>query len=272
MSKLRFFICIFCFAGLAGLLAQPVGVNSLKGMSLNGATGLFSIPTARVGWEQSSDFALDLGYHATFYRNQNAHIPKVSLSLFRWVEVHAAFDFQPLGGPNNNRGTDFIGGAKIQLPLTNTAIALGGNFQALHLERASDDRRYNAGQVYGAVTYRGLFFNLPAETTVVIGKTFREDYSNSDIDFGMGFDLLLLPDVLDGFIHWITDYANFSYSHKPFRADAWTRGVLNTGLRIDLSIIPVFHRNKFVIDLLMTDALDSTRAFSVGTVFGVSIR
>jgi hypothetical protein len=263
------------FAALAALLLAPaLGAQSLKGMSLSGATGLYSIPSGRIGWERSSDLGLDLGYHAIIDKKAS-HIPKLSLSLFKWVELAAAIDIQPEYSGSKN-GTDFLGSAKLQLPITNTAIALGGNFQALNLGSDIEGTfpysgRYNAGQIYLAVTYAGQFFGMPAETTVVLGKTFVEDNSNSNIDFGMGFDLVLLPKVFQRYIHWVTDFANFSYSVEPWAADSSWRGVLNTGLRIDLSVIPALSKFKFAIDLFLTDAFDEDRAFATGLVFGIPI-
>jgi hypothetical protein len=253
---------------VSGLSAQTP--PSLKGMSLNGATGLYSIPNGRIGWEKTSDLGLDLGYHAVIAESKATHIPKMSLSIFKWVELSGAFDVQPKDYNPFHNGTDFIGGMKIQLPLSNTAIALGGNIQALNLGN-DDPKRYNAGQIYAAVTYSGDFFDMPAETTVVLGKTFIESHSRSDIDFGMGFDLLLLPKVFQNYVHWITDFANFSYSVEPVGADSGYRGVLNTGIRINLASIPSLSKFKFVIDAMVTDALDMSRAFSLGAVFGVPV-
>jgi hypothetical protein len=257
----------------AGLVVSGLGAqtSSLKGMSFNGATGLYSIPTGRIGWERTSDFGLDIGYH-TIIDNKATHIPKVSASLFKWVELSAAFDFQPDGYYyySGDKGTDFIGGLKVQFPVSSSAIAVGGNVQALNLGSNEPVRR-NAGQIYVAVTYAGDFFDMPAETTVVLGKTFIEDIDSSDIDFGMGFDLVLLPKILQNYIHWITDFANFSYSVQPIGADAGRRGVLNTGLRVDLSAIPALSKFKFIADLKVTDALDDNRSFSLGAVFGIPI-
>jgi hypothetical protein len=112
---------------------------------------------------------------------------------------------------------------------------------------------------------------MPAETTVVLGKTFIEHRRSSDIDFGMGFDLILFPKIFQRYVHWITDFANFSYSVEAFGANAASRGVLNTGVRIDLASIPALSKFKFVVDAKITDALDDERAFSVGTVFGIPI-
>ena len=259
---------IACIALLAAILGPySVGAqSSLKGMSANGSTGLYSIPSGRVGWEQSSNLALDLGYHAVIHDGKATHIPKAALSMFKLVEFSAALDIQPEN--YQDKATDFITGAKLQFPLKKTALALGGNFQALNIA-GSESYRYIAGQIYAAVTYSGEFFNVPAETTVVFGKTFRENYSDSNIDFGMGFDLILLPKYLGNIFHWVTDFSNFSYSVESFSADAWYRGVLNTGLRIDLSVIPFLSKFKFAVDILITDAFDKNRAFSIGTVFGI---
>jgi hypothetical protein len=268
-------VLLILTAGLA-VSALSAQTSSLKSMSLNGSTGLYSIPSGRIGWEKSSDFGLDLGYHAII-DEKAAHIPKVALSLFKWVEVSAAFDIQPEGYNHSlyslyspDKGTDFIGGLKIQLPVTKTAIALGGNIQAHNLGNDKPWRR-NAGQVYVAVTYAGEFFTWPAETTVVLGKTFIEDNKSSDIDFGMGFDLLLLPKIFQNYLHWITDFANFSYSASPVGANSVFRGVLNTGIRIDLASIPALNKFKFALDVTLTDALDDNRSFALGGVFGIPI-
>lgn len=270
------FFRVSLFILMAGLAVSALNAqsSSLKGMSLNGATGLYSIPSGRIGWERISDLGLDLGYHAVI-DEKATHIPKIALSLFKWVEVSAAFDIQPEGYNlyslnSPDKRTDFIGGLKVQLPVSKTAIALGGNIQAHNL--GSDELwRRNAGQVYVAVTYAGEFFSWPAETTVVFGKTFIEDDKSSDIDFGMGFDLILLPKVFQNYVHWITDFANFSYSYEAIGADYRSRGVLNTGIRIDLASIPALNKFKFTVDMTLTDALDKNRSFALGAVFGIPV-
>jgi len=244
--------------------------STLKGMSLNGATGLYSIPSGRIGWESARNIGLDLGYHAIINGRGVTHIPSVSMSLFKWVELSAAFDLQPDGYMGHDRGTDFIGGLKIQLPFSKSAIALGGNFQSLNLWDNSYNR-YKAGQIYMAVSYSGLLFHMPAETTIVVGKTFGANTAIWDIDFGMGFDLVILPKVFNRYVHWVTDFSNFSYSVEPYGADARDRGVLNTGIRLDLTVIPIFKKFRFVLDVLLTDVFDTNRAFSVGVLFGIPV-
>ena len=266
-------LCIPCLEAQnasSSAKTQTPESNSLKGMSLNGSTGLYSIPTGRIGWERTRDIGFDLGYHTVIHDKEATHIPKIGISLFKWVELNAAFDIQPDEFLTEDKGTDFIGSAKIQFPFTKVAVALGGNFQALNMWN-SREFRYKAGQVYAAVTYAGKFFNTPAETTVVVGKTFIEDSMNWDIDFGMGFDIVVFPKYLNQYVHWVTDFSNFSYSVEAFGVDSWYRGVVNTGLRIDLTVIPIFKKFRFVIDIFMTDAFDKDRGFSAGMVFGVPI-
>ncbi|MFA7565890.1 MAG: hypothetical protein WCY01_02610 [Alkalispirochaeta sp.] len=238
-----------------------VGAQSLKGMSLNGQTGLIGIPSGRIGWERSTDFGLDLGYHAIL-DDDTAHIPKASISFLRFGEISFAYD--------TNRGEDnedFIIGGKVQLPTEGTAVAIGGTFQSIQI--AGNTEAYQ--QLYVAATYPGTFFRMPAETTFVIGKTFGKDVSDDAIDFGMGFDLLLFPEVFQGYLHWINDFSNFSYSVDPVGANAWYRGAFNTGVRLDLAANANLSKYKFVIDAMLTDALDANRTFALGIAFGVPV-
>lgn len=237
--------------------------QSLKGMSFNGSTGLMSIPSGRIGWERTADFAFDLGYHAIFDDGDTSHIPKASVSLFKLLEVSFAYDAQP--GDDNE---DIIIGGKVQLPTDRTAVALGANFQMLQ-QNGNED---NTQQIYLAATYPGEFFNMPAETTFVVGKSFGDPIPDEWIDFGMGFDLLLFPEVFEGYVHWINDFSNFSYSWDAFGANAAIRGVFNTGIRIDVAANPSLSKYKFVIDAIVTDALDEARSFGLGVAFGAPIQ
>ncbi|MCG8479049.1 MAG: hypothetical protein MI724_08140 [Spirochaetales bacterium] len=248
------------------LTAPLTSAQSLKGMSLNGATGLIGIPSGRVGWERTADLGFDLGYHWIQDDDESAHIPKASISLFQVGEVSFAYD--------TNRGDDeedWILGGKIQLPTSGTAVALGANFQSAQ----SGGDTETAQQIYLAATYPGTFFRMPAETTFVVGKTFGDAPGvpgDEAIDFGMGFDLVLFPEIFQGYIHWINDFSNFSYSVDAVGAEAGIRGSFNSGIRIDLAANPNLSRFKFVIDAMITDALDDNRTFGLGLAFGAPIR
>ena len=268
-AKLCVIALLISALAIPGLAAQSQEPGAVKGMSLSGATGLFSIPTARTGWERASSFAIDLGYHTIISEGYLSHIPKLSMSLFRFLELSAALDFQPDGFINPDSTTDLIAGAKIQIPLDNISIALGGNYQRLNT--FNDDHHHNAGQVYMAFTYMARIFNSPAETSVVFGKTFMGNNTDSSIDFGVGFNIVLLPGQFGSFLNWVTDFANFSYSAEPFGADSWFRGVINTGLRLDFSAIKAFNKLRFAVDIMLADAFDTNRAFSAGLVIGVPI-
>jgi hypothetical protein len=291
---------VFCFAGIAALvLASGVFAQtpSVRGQSLNGSTGLFSIPSGRIGWDRSSDLGLDFSFHSIINTDdgiRTAYIPALTASLFKWVEVSLAYDIQPdidvlktSGKNKTGKNDDLLFGFKVQMPTNiknpkNPAIALGTNIQFINCPDDDNDTglqyRYNAYQPYLAATYAGTFFNMPAETTVVIGKTLYSGgpANNSDIDFGMGFDLVLFPDVFENFVHWIIDFANFNYSDNAWpnglvhaSGSSWYRGILNTGLRIDLGQLPALKKSKFVIDVIFNDLFDhENRSFTVGGTFG----
>ena len=266
-------------------------VSQVRGQSINGSTGLYSIPSGRIGWEDKGNFAMDLGYRAIINNYGGiAHIPAVTLSLFNWVEISSAYDIQPkidfisinedneeiIEAQNNE---DLLLGIKIRLTNNNPAVALGSNFQLINLTN-KNDYDYVAYQPYFAITYAGNFLNTKSETSVVFGKTFytHGPVNNSDIDFGMGLDIIIFDDVFGDAVHWLIDFANFSYSDNAWSNElvhgtgaAWYRGALNTGLRINLAAIPVLSNFKFIIDLFFNDLFDSGgRSFTIGTVFGVS--
>jgi hypothetical protein len=254
--------------GLSSAAAQ-----SVRSQSLNGATGLFSIPTGHLGWETGGNVGLDLGYRAVINNDAGtAHIPALTLSIYKMLEISAAFDIQPDTWWHQNND-DLLIGLKIKLPAKNTSIALGVNMQFLNISNKYY-HDYNAYQPYLAITYSGNFFTTTAETTIVFGKTFYSGYNNTNIDFGMGFDMILFPDVFGNAVHWIIDFANFSYSDNSWPnysyyqgGSAWHRGILNMGARIDLS-----GKYKFVIDVILNDLFDDgQRSFTIGAVFGVPL-
>ena len=276
---------LFLLLNIPFVMAQTD--SPLMGQSMNGSTGLYSIPSGRIGWEDNGNFGLDLGYRAVINNNEGiAHIPALTISLLRWAEISAAFDFQPAINydEENHKNDDLLLGFKVKLPSNinnpkNPAIALGGNIQIINITN-DGNFGYNAFQPYLAITYAGTFFNMNAETTVVFGKTFYTGgpRNNSDIDFGMGFDLILFPDVFRDTVHWIIDFSNFSYgdnswpNHLVHRTGpAWYRGILNSGFRIDLSSFPSLGKYKFLMDFVFNDLFDAgARSFTIGTVIGFS--
>jgi hypothetical protein len=279
MKTIRKLIIVFFIIGTISpaLMAQ----QSLKGMTFNGATGLYSVPSGRIGWEGTTNLGLDVGYHTLFNnssyniagsKKELAHILQVSASFFKLLEISGAFDIQP-AGPNDESNNDVILGFKAQLPTTAVAIALGGNLQALNI--GNKDYDHNATRIYASFTYPANFFKMPSETTLSIGKTFaiNDKYrrNNSDIDFGMGFDLIIFPVQTKKIIHLLIDFSNFSYSEDPWGLNAALRGAANAGLRFDLAAIPALSKYKFVIDAYMVDLFDDNRTFSLGMTLGMPL-
>ena len=175
-------------------------------------------------------------------------------------------------------------GIKIRMPTNinnykNPAIALGVNAQMININNKKHN--YNVFQPYAAITYAGTFFKMNAETTVVFGKTFFSGgpKNNYDFDFGMGFDLVLFPSIFTNTFHWIIDFANFSYSDNSWpnhlthgTGSAWYRGILNTGLRINLASFPALSNFKLMIDIIFNDIFDDgDRSFIVGVTFGTPV-
>jgi hypothetical protein len=282
MKRKGLALFIILMACVPVLMAQTAD-QGLNGMGLNGATGLYSVPNGRIGWGRTADLGLDFGYHTiigkdSYYGGDNKlnHIIKVNASLFKWVELTGAFDFQPSYPQPYTDNNDLILGFKVQLPTSTTAVALGGNYQALNLGNEALD--FSSFQVYVALTYTGTFFSMPAETTLAIGKTFgigehRKRFLgyDADLDFGMGFDLILFPSAFHNVVHWITDFSNFSYSSNAWAAKASYRGNLNTGIRLDLAALPALSKYKFLVDVLLADIFDEERSFSLGIVFGLPL-
>jgi hypothetical protein len=254
----------------------PAGfVSAQEGMSFNGAAGLYTVPTGMIGWEREANLGIDLGVTYNFIKKNPT--AKIGVSLFKWVEITGAFDFQPntryyqYNEAGNN--FDYILGFKLQLPTKKTAFALGGDLQLIHPSYGPWDHEGKtalaaAGQVYVSATYAGSLFGMPTDTTVALGYTFLE-HRNSNIDFGMGFDMVLFPDAFRQYIHWLIDFSNFSYSIDPLGIDTYYRGSLNTGLRIDIGAAPALKKVKLMVDIIATDILDDgNRSFVLGLVFG----
>jgi hypothetical protein len=260
-------------AGAFFVLPLAAQEDVLNAMSLNGATGIYVVPTARIA-SSGPGFGFNAGYHTVIFRPGGGdmdlnHLIQANFSFLEMFEVSGTFDFQPK--ETGDDPNDFLTGMKFQLPVAAIPIAVGSNFQWRNIGRSGD---HWAFQIYGAVTYSAELFSWPAETTLVVGHTFREEGGDSNIDFGVGFDLIILPKYLRNFLHLLIDYANFSYSDDPWGPDAWNRGVLNTGVRVDLSQIPALSKFNFAVDMFVADAFDDKdlgggRSFGTGITFGM---
>lgn len=251
---------------LITFLGTPLFSQSLKGLSLGGTTGLITTPTGRIGWEQSSDLGLDLGYHFSTDRGfgEDENLINVAVSMFKKLEVGLTFDSQT--GDNTS---DLLLFGKFQIFNDGqSGMAVGANLQLLDF---TSDINRTFSQIYLASTYSGDFMEVPASTTIVFGKTFDiEAGLNDQIDFSMGFDLALFPQVFNGYVRWISEFANYSYSADSRITNANARGAFNTGIRIDILGGSAY---KLVLDATLMDVFDEgIDIFAIGGSFGFSLR
>lgn len=250
---------------LVTALGSVSAQRAVKGLSANGATGLYSTPTARISYE-INNFGIDTGYSFIFAGpGAMAHIPKITFGFLKRGEAGVAFDIST-GNPNT---FNILAHGKFQFYREgSSAFAIGVNYQALH---QGSNVFHHYGQVYLAVTYSGDFFGWPANTTFVIGKTFPSPTSQSldaSIDVSLGFELSLFPDVFKDYIHWINEFSNYSYrAERVHGFDAASRGSFNSGIRIDPLKGTDFKLN---FDIVGTDLFDGAPRLMIGMTFGWS--
>jgi hypothetical protein len=270
MKKLL--LALFAAGILVPLTAQE---SAFTAMTFNGATGIYVVPSARIGFADAN-VGFNVGYHTNIFKPRHSstdlnHLIQTNLSFLKMFEVSGTFDIQPSDYKGSDPN-DVIAGFKFQLPFTAIPVALGGNFQYRNIGRSGD---HWAAQTYAAVTYPAEIFSWPSETTMTVGHTFIQGDNNSDIDFGMGFDLVIFPNQLRSLLHALIDYSNYSYNVDPWGVDARNRGVLNTGVRVDFSQIPALNKFTLALDIFVADAFDSNktgqgRSIGTGLTFGMS--
>ncbi|GHV83479.1 hypothetical protein AGMMS50212_08190 [Spirochaetia bacterium] len=270
-------IALLSLLAVGGVMAQTepqppvqdvVLSSPLKAMSFSGATGLFAIPTGRIGWEHAANFGIDIG--AAYDVTQKEPYVKLAMSFVKWFEVSAIVGVPHITSSDafaNN--LDTVIGAKFHFPLTRSALAVGGNLH-LHREKIYHDDIRLAGQAYIAATYLGYFFGMSAETSFAVGYTFNTEYTPG-LNIGLGFDIELAPNLFRHALHWIMDFSNFSYNNNHENTKNEFPGCLNTGLRVDLSVIPVLNKFKASIDLTGTNLLYKERSFVVSLLFGIPV-
>ncbi len=261
-NKTKFFITVQLFAFISILISsQVLQARDFDSPSLNGATGLIATPTARVGWSEGF-MAVDGGMHYIGDRD-DSYIPKANLYIQHKIgwELGFAYDIQ------QDYGNDALFHTKLNLLNdNNSCLALGGNLQSIRTTKDGDSKLYK--QAYAVVTYPSDFFGWYSDTSMVIGKTWGDGIDNSNIDFSMGFDLTMLPSVFENYVHWINEFANYSYSVDPNGSNTASRGSYNSGLR--LAAMVVDSRIKLNFDLACTDAFDDNRSLMAGVVLGMS--
>ena len=289
---LRSFIFVsVCAAAI--IFGSTAFAEPFYSQTIGGATGLISTPTADVAWKEGTNIGLDFGMH--YLRDDKwALNPKVTASFAGKFEVGAMFDWQERPWPRDEKENDLLFHGKWKFYRgSNFDLAFGGNFQFIDLRNSDTDGEVI--QLYVAGTYSTMLFCcIPADFTFTIGKSFNpwgvrlktrtsnrefrfiaklvdeDGYTRAgDIDFGFGVDIDLWPTVLGGYVHWISDFANYSYTADPMGVDPNYSACFNTGLRIQ----PLRGRSNFKwnIDLLITDFMDHTRDWGIGTTFGFAL-
>jgi hypothetical protein len=275
------------------VLASTVFAAQYTTQSAGGATGLITTPTANVGWQNKSNMGIDFGYHHLADFAGSGNVLKATFSFLNRAEIGGSWDIQDRDKPYNKDESEIIFHGKFKI-LNDPCcgLAIGANFQFVDFNNDNTDGKIL--QLYLAYTFTSTIFTLPAETTFVIGKSLSPDkvkagyrkrgderqlylkiddddnlYTKAgNIDFSVGFDIDLLPQYLKGYVHWITDFANYSYSVDPMGALPNYRACANTGFRV----IPLKFRNiKWNIDVLATDFLDHSREWAVGTTLGFGL-
>jgi len=258
---------IFLLTATVTLLSAQ---SSVKGMNARGITGVVITPTARIGWEKS-DMGLDFSYAMVRHHDADymAHIPAVTLSLYKKAEIALAYDIE--NSDDDINYANIMAGAKYQLYNEgSTTLAIGGNMESVTGDRYDDipDDNKNSADVYIVTTYGGDFFKMPAVTTMMFGwQALAAGDSTSNLNYSMGFEMGLFPDTFKNFVYWISDFSNYSYAIYQDKIGV-SRGIFNTGLRID----PVkSSKYKFVINLIGTDLLDEGgRGLLLSTTFGLA--
>ena len=241
---------------------------AFKSQSANGSTGLFATPTAYTGWSDCT-LGLDFGYHFIDGESEDTNVYSVTLQVLGKLELGVSYDDQDYDGEDtifHGKFSFYQGGG--------SAVAFGGNYQSVNYNKDFDDTFY---QIYLAATYSGNFFTMPAETTIVFGKTFvggsataANGIDQKNFDFSMGFDLDLFPSAFKGYVHWINEFSNYSYSADAIGAEPIYRACFNTGARI--ALLKDSRRYKLNVDAVVTDVLDDkSRDFSLGVCFGLAL-
>lgn len=265
---------VFSIIAVCACLAWTASAQAtaFSSQSIGGTTGLISTPTAQVAWD-GNDFAVDGGVHYLKNGGTVSTTPKATICLFKRFEAGITYDMQKPESSDNN---DLLAHAKFRFfPWNGTGksnLAIGGNYQFIKQpDWNGKSNDYRCWQGYLAATYSGEFFGMPAETTLVFGKTFgdKEIVDSDNIDFSMGFDLQLLPSIFQGYLHWINDFANYGYSVDTRNINnAGVRACFNTGAR--LAVLKDSNRFKLNIDILYLDVLDSNRCFGMGVSGGLA--
>ncbi|MDD3790083.1 MAG: hypothetical protein ACOXZ2_01165 [Sphaerochaetaceae bacterium] len=249
MSKSKFLLVITL---LVISIATLSGAMQEGSTTLGGVNGYVTLPKATVV-DSDKNPSITTGYTAIFsIADGFAHIPFVLVGFAKNFEASVAFDI-------DSDDFDLMVNAKWRfVEKDNTSVAFGLTGEALTLQTDPDF----AFLTYFATTFNSTFIKWPSKTTLLLGYTFTRDL-NSNIDFGVGFEIPLWQKAFKGKVNLLVDFGNVSYSANPSGGIAKDRGLFNIGLRLlPLEFLPSTY---FALDLGLIDIFDHQgRAFSAG--------
>ncbi len=244
------FLVLMLFAA-AVLFANDADFPVAAGMTLTGLSGLVVVPDAQIGHGGGS-LGLNLGYSLILAGGPVFdHLPRFLLTISKKFELAGLLHIGEDGLKNGVVSTKFQ-----VLEKEGTMLALGGDIELPNSDMAQGEN----AKIYLSATFRSRVFNLPAASTMTFGWNllYKGDFS-SQLIYGMGLSIGLLPKARHNFLLWVTDYSNFSYSVHGALVDAADKGALNTGLRFNPTKDGDFN---LIIDIMATDLLDTSRGVS----------
>ncbi|WP_320128853.1 hypothetical protein [uncultured Sphaerochaeta sp.] len=219
--------------------------------TLGGVNGYLVIPSAEPVYS-SKDTSVSTGYSAIITSGTFANIPYLQVGFSNTYELGLAADI-------TENTTDLLLNVKWRLSKNgNTSMAIGAVAQAINV----GENTQFAAQVYFASTFNSSFIDWPSKTTILLGYTF-DDNLNTDINFGMGFEIPFFKDTFNDKLKALIDFGNVSYSVSPSAGNAENRGMINVGLRL----VPIeFLKSVYIsADIRALDLFDdSGRALSLG--------
>ncbi len=203
----------------AAVLPGALGEIEDGNTTIQGINGYLVIPSAEPAWG-GNDLTITTGYSVSFSGSLN-HLP--------YVQVGFNHDFEAgLASELSNNSIDLLLNGKWRFNRSgDRSLAAGVNGQFLDITSSMDW----AVQLYFASTFKSTFIDWPAKTTILVGYTL-DGSPDTDIDFGLGFQVPFMEDFFSGKVDFLLDYGNVSYSAQPKSADASHRGMLNIGFRL----------------------------------------
>ena len=248
-------ILLLVAAGMSADDLPSGSVSDAGNATISGSNGYIVIPSAETAWSGKRT-TISTGYSGIF-TGSYAHVPYIQMGFASNYELSLAVDI--------SEEVDVLLGGKWRFARgQNSSLTLGVVGQLLNVTTASNQ----AAQVYIASTFNSTFIEWPAKTTILIGYTF-DGPLNTDIDFGMGYQTALLPNVFKGKVDFLVDFGNVSYSASPSGGSADSRGMLNLGLRfLPIQFMTFIYASADIRALNVFDSAGRALSASIAISYG----